>query len=249
MRGPTTDKGQMSLLESRLPRSLFLTSAWRCRFWCWGQIVLGLLLTGAVASVLSAWDADRQVATAQRMGPAAAAAVRAWQQTIAQAAAMDEESRLVTINQFINRRVNFRDDIDGYGVQDYWATPVESVGHMFGDCEDYAIAKYSGLLAAGIPAQRLRLVYVRASIGGAGGPQLAHMVLAYYPPSGAEPLILDNLAGEIRPASRRPDLTPVFSFNTDGLWQGAQGSVAGDPVARLSKWRDVLSRAREEGSF
>ena len=37
---------------------------------------------------------------------------------------------------------------------------------------------------------------------------------------GAEPLILDNLITEVRPASRRPDLVPVFSFNSEGLWQG-----------------------------
>ena len=73
------------------------------------------------------------------------------------------------------------------------------------------------------------------------------MVLAYYAQPGAEPLILDNLIGEVRPASRRPDLTPVFSFNSEGLWQGAAGAAAGDPTARLSRWREVLAKARAEG--
>ena len=63
----------------------------------------------------------------------------------------------------------------------------------------------------------------------------------------AEPLILDNLITDIRPASRRPDLTPVFSFNSEGLWQGVGGPVAGDPTARLSRWREVLGKARAEG--
>jgi hypothetical protein len=31
------------------------------------------------------------------------------------------------------------------------------------------------------------------------------------------------------------------------LWQGVGSSSAGDPVARLSKWRDVLSKAKAEG--
>ena len=73
------------------------------------------------------------------------------------------------------------------------------------------------------------------------------MVLAYYATPQSEPLILDNLIGEIRPASRRPDLTPVFSFNGQGLWQGVGATSAGDPVARLSRWREVLAKAREEG--
>ncbi len=55
------------------------------------------------------------------------------------------------------------------------------------------IGKYFSLLASGLPVTRLRLVYVRATIGGPGGEVLAHMVLAYCATPGAEPLILDNL--------------------------------------------------------
>jgi hypothetical protein len=73
------------------------------------------------------------------------------------------------------------------------------------------------------------------------------MVLAYHAQPGAEPLILDNLITEVRPASRRPDLSPVFSFNGEGLWQGTGSQNSGDPVARLSRWRDVLAKARAEG--
>ena len=117
-----------------------------------------------------------------------------------------------------------------------------------GDCEDFAIAKYASLLVAGVSSERLRLIYVRARIG---GPQSslsqAHMVVGYYPTPDAEPLILDNLVGEIRPAGRRPDLFPVFSFTSEGLWvQGATTSSA-DPTARLSRWRSVLQRMRDEG--
>jgi hypothetical protein len=88
---------------------------------------------------------------------------------------------------------------------------------------------------------------VRASIGGSGGVVQPHMVLAYYAQPSAEPLILDNLIGDVRAASRRPDLVPVFSFNGEGLWEGAGSASAGDPVARLSRWRDVLAKARAEG--
>ena len=58
---------------------------------------------------------------------------------------------------------------------------------------------------------------------------------------------LDNLVTSVRPASRRPDLTPVFSFNSEGLWQGVGAQSAGDPQARLSRWRLVLTKARAEG--
>jgi predicted transglutaminase-like cysteine proteinase len=194
-----------------------------------------------------AWDSERMLAAAQRQGPAATAAVRALLPVLAEAAALDEESRLAPVNEFFNRRVVFTDDELVWGQADYWASPIETLGKGRGDCEDYAIAKYFSLLAVGVPVAKLRLVYVRAQVGGPGGPSQAHMVLAYYAQSGAEPLILDNLIGDIRPASRRADLTPVFSFNSDGLWQGAAGAPAGDPTARLSRWREVLAKARAEG--
>ena len=74
------------------------------------------------------------------------------------------------------------------------------------------------------------------------------MVLAYYESATAEPLILDNLVSDVRSASRRPDLSPVFSFNGEGIWQGVgTQAAAGDPVARLSRWRDLLAKARAEG--
>jgi hypothetical protein len=75
----------------------------------------------------------------------------------------------------------------------------------------------------------------------------AHMVLAYHPQPGSEPLVLDNLRTEVLPASQRPDLTPVFSFNGEGLWNGTGGESAGDPLVRLSRWREVWAKTREEG--
>ena len=191
-----------------------------------------------------AWDADRMHKAAQRVGPGAVAGVRALQPLLAQAAALDEEARLPLVNQFFNRRVVFRDDVQVWGQVDYWATPLETLGKGEGDCEDYAVAKYFSLVATGVPVAKLRLVYVRAQVG--GGVQ-AHMVLAYYAQPAAEPLILDNLIGDVRPASRRPDLVPVFSFNGEGLWQGVGGASAGDPVARLSRWREVMEKVKAEG--
>jgi predicted transglutaminase-like cysteine proteinase len=201
-----------------------------------------LLATGG-----HAWDRDRMTAAAQRTGPRALAAAKALQTLLAEAPAGDEPALLAAVNEFFNRRVLFVDDAAVWGQDDYWASPLETLEKGRGDCEDYAIAKYFSLLAAGVPVNKLRLVYVRAQVGGPGGVVQAHMVLAWYAQPGAEPLILDNLIGEVRPASRRPDLTPVFSFNSDGLWQGASGAAAGDPTARLSRWREVLAKARAEG--
>lgn len=207
------------------------------------------VLAGAtlLAGVGQAWDRDRMTQAAQRLGPRAAAAAKALQPLLAEGVGQDETALLASVNEFYNRRVVFTDDAVAWGENDHWASPLETLEKGQGDCEDYAIAKYFSLLAAGVPVNKLRLVYVRASIGGPGGVTQAHMVLAWYAQPGAEPLILDNLIGELRPASRRPDLTPVFSFNSEGLWQGTGGASAGDPVSRLSRWREIIAKARAEG--
>jgi predicted transglutaminase-like cysteine proteinase len=226
-------------------RSQFVIDAVPWRHFRPALVLSVFVLLAGLAIEAMAWDFDRLRLSAARQGGAAVEAVRALTETVNNAAHLDDEGRLQLLNQFFNRRVAFRDDLEVWGQIDYWATPLEMLTKGEGDCEDYAIAKYFSLMAAGIPSARMRLVYVKATLG---GTQQAHMVLAYYGSVGAvDPLILDNLVGDIRPASRRPDLLPVFSFNIDGLWSGTQGPGAGDPVSRLSRWRDLLARAREQG--
>ncbi|MFT3666278.1 transglutaminase-like cysteine peptidase [Piscinibacter sp.] len=220
--------------------------------WPWLRRLVAAALGCALlaASVGQAWDRDRMTQAAQRLGPQAVAAVKALQPLLAEAARGEETQLLVAVNDFFNRRIAFADDLAVWGENDHWASPLETLARGQGDCEDYAIAKYFSLLAAGVPVGRLRLVYVRARIGAPGGADAvsqAHMVLAWYAQPGAEPLILDNLVAELRPASQRPDLTPVFSFNSEGLWQGTGSASAGDPVNRLSRWREVIAKARAEG--
>jgi len=71
------------------------------------------------------------------------------------------------------------------------------------------------------------------------------MVLAYYATPEADPLILDNLTGDIRLASQRTDLEPVYSFNDDDLWvTGLDASRGGASNVRL--WRDLLERLVKE---
>lgn len=206
-------------------------------------ILLGMSLAAAV-------DLDRLLTTLQTLG-GSPDRFRDWQRVGADASAMHSaEDKLRRVNEFFNRRIRFADDQDVWRQGDYWATPMETLAKGSGDCEDFTIAKYFTLIAAGTPADQLRLVYVKARIGGpTSSLAQAHMVLAYYATPDAEPLILDNLITEIRPASRRPDLTPVFSFNSQGIWQGAVGGTtpSAGGIGRLSRWQDLLMRAQREG--
>jgi predicted transglutaminase-like cysteine proteinase len=209
-------------------------------------LFLGFLAVFAAAAP----DLDRVVLLAgQRYGSNAEETLRAWRAMIEAGKPLPERERLEMVNAFFNNNVLFEDDKIVWKQTDYWATPLETLGRGEGDCEDYSIGKYVTLGLLGVPIEKLRITYVRAELGLPGsGISQAHMVLAYYPTPDGEPLVLDNLVSELRPASRRPDLRPVFGFNSQGLWvAGSRGPSAADPNARLSRWRDLLSRMSADG--
>lgn len=186
--------------------------------------------------------------SAQRYGQSGAEAVNAWRRLINELEGHGEVEKVRKVNDFFNRRIQFDDDVNVWAVSDYWATPLEALGRARGDCEDFAIAKYATLKILGVPIEKLRLTYVKARIGGSQSTTTqAHMVLSYYPTSAGEPLVLDNLLSDLRPASRRPDLFPVFSFNAEGIWVGGASAKESHSTERLSRWRKLLARMHEEG--
>jgi predicted transglutaminase-like cysteine proteinase len=233
---------------------LFL-SVMRAAASCLGGLRLRLLRAALLpaclfaAAVCPSQEADwqRMILAATRLGPGAVEGAQALEAAMAALRPLDEAARVHAVNRFYNRRLRFQSDQDVWAQADYWASPLESLQRGAGDCEDFAIAKYFTLVALGVPHSKLRLVYVRASIGAPASIVQAHMVLAYYASPDAVPSILDNLVDDVRPASQRPDLTPVFSFNAEGLWQGDAAVPAGDMSARSSRWQTVLAKARQEG--
>lgn len=68
--------------------------------------------------------------------------------------------RLGEINRAINLAIRPVSDMAQYGVPDYWSSPLATLAAGAGDCEDYAIAKYAALRAAGIAASDMRLMIV-----------------------------------------------------------------------------------------
>lgn len=147
--------------------------------------------------------------------------------------------KLHLVNQFANRKVRFVSDRDHWSQLDYWASPLESLGTGAGDCEDYSILKYFMLRALGVPDDKLRLMYVRAL-----RQNEPHMVLVYFENPQDYPLVLDNLEPDIRSASERTDLRPVYSFNASGLWLARAGGL-GHKVQNHkgnSHWLAVLEK-------
>ena len=203
------------------------------------------LRIGADAIALD-FDPNRLQQTMQsRNGAAGVKVLNQWLAMIKAQQGKPLQQQLTVVNEFWNRAVVQTEDSMLWVQPDYWATPLETLGKGAGDCEDYVIGKYFSLLRLGVPGEKLRLIYVRARMGGVGSTHsIAHMVLGYYETPMAEPLVLDSMVDFLLPSSQRKDLTPVFSFNAQGVYvAGAQPSS----VDRITRWRDLLTRMKQEG--
>ena len=184
--------------------------------------------------------------TSKHFGREAPSRLLVWQKLVrdikgatGSARSLTDAQTIQKVNDFFNQ-VPYYTDQELWGVDDYWATPIEMLGAYGGTCHDYVIAKYLTLKELGIPIERLRLTYVEALKQGQ-----AHMVLAYYAKPDADPLILDNLIPEILPASRRTDLEPVYSFNDDDLWVSG-GAVKKGGAAQVRQWRNLVEKLNRE---
>lgn len=151
-----------------------------------------------------------------------------------------DEEKLEIVNNFYNNQVRYATDMQVWGEVDYWATPFESLNQGGGDCEDYAIGKYFSLKKMGIKVSQLRFVYVRYQDG---VDSLAHMVLTYMKEDG-KVLVLDNLVREIKETKERKDLTPVFSFNDEGIYSEIGNQKLN---SHFSKWINLLEKVKKEG--
>jgi predicted transglutaminase-like cysteine proteinase len=165
-----------------------------------------------------------------------------WQAIIRSSGKLPVAEKLRIANDFFNN-MHFVSDAVQWGQEDYWATPLETLIANGGDCEDFAIAKYFTLREMGVPQDNLRLTYVKAL-----DLNQAHMVLTYFGTPDSDPLVLDNLDKDIKPASSRHDLLPVYSFNGEGLWlarnRGKEQHVGS--ASRLSMWNSVVARISHE---
>jgi predicted transglutaminase-like cysteine proteinase len=150
--------------------------------------------------------------------------------------------KLQRANDYFNQ-VEWLTDIEHWGQEDYWASPIETLATNAGDCEDFSIAKYFSLLNSNVENERLRITYVKSL-----SFNQAHMVLAYYESPGAEPLILDNINKTILPASQRDDLLPVYSFNAQDIWlaRNSEKKLKGSSQKSLPQWQAVHLKIRKE---
>ncbi len=135
--------------------------------------------------------------------------VREWQELLNGLRDQPRARQLEAVNRFANRN-RYIVDPANYGVNDYWASPLEFLDRS-GDCEDYAIFKYVSLRALGVPEEEMRIVVLRDTERG-----IDHAVLAVH--VGSQVLLLDNVTDSIRPDEAVPQYRPYYSVNATTRW-------------------------------
>ncbi len=119
------------------------------------------------------------------------------------------EQRIDAVNQLVNARVRFVDDIRQYGAADVWQSAGDTLRRGRGDCEDYAIAKLQLLRQAGVSPDDLYLVIVKDLVRRAD-----HAVLVVRADNRL--LLLDNSTDRLADATAYQDYRPMLSYAATG---------------------------------
>jgi predicted transglutaminase-like cysteine proteinase len=152
----------------------------------------------------------RCLADAAQCSPAAARFVA----IVKEAREHEGRVRLNFVNQRVNNAIRYTSDLTQWATPDEWSAPLGGGKGSFetgmGDCEDYAIAKYVALRAAGIPAKQLRVLLVRDNIA-----RLDHAVLAAN--EDGHWYVLDNRWTVAVEDSDVRRFTPLFALDDQGV--------------------------------
>lgn len=134
---------------------------------------------------------------------------RAWQKLLADARALPPRRQLEQVNQFLNQYRYVTDPIN-WGIDDYWESPAQFLAR-YGDCEDYAIAKFLSLRALGWNNDQLRVVVLQDL-----NLRIPHAVLVVK--LDGRQFVLDNQIPQVVDATSIRHYRPIFSVNETAWW-------------------------------
>jgi predicted transglutaminase-like cysteine proteinase len=133
-----------------------------------------------------------------------------WSQLVAQIAPLQLRDKVSRVNAVLNR-VPYVPTTRNWSRASYWEAPLEFLAYG-GQCQDYAVAKYMALRQAGVPADEMRIVVLRATALGED-----HAVLVV--DVDGEALMLDDGRIDVIPARSETSYRPYYSINELGWWQ------------------------------
>lgn len=118
--------------------------------------------------------------------------------------------RIAAVNRVVNETIQYVSDYAQHRTADRWSPPLATLASGRGDCEDYALLKYSLLIESGIAPANLRLLLVRDL-----QVRQDHAVLAVK--AEGRWLVLDNRTARPLDIAEVRHFMPLFAIDHDGV--------------------------------
>ena len=155
-----------------------------------------------------------------RDGCASAAALK-FLDIVDSARAREGRARLGEINRAINLAIRPIGDLSQHGEIDVWSSPLATLARGGGDCEDYAIAKFTALRRAGLSIDDLRIVVLHDTIHGEDHAVAAARLDGRW-------LMLDNRRMAMVEDANVRNFQPTFVIGEHGVMRYADSSPPAD---------------------
>ena len=172
--------------------------------------------TSVVADIRAESDILTRCRDAAQFCPPAAQKFLA---VIADGRAHEGRARIGVINRAINLAIQPTSDLAQWGVVDRWSAPLATLTTGRGDCEDYAIAKYVALTAAGVSEDDVKLIIVRDLAAAEDHAVVATRLDDKW-------IVLDNRRLTLLEDVEMPRVLPLFALGHDGVKQFTPTAVA-----------------------
>jgi predicted transglutaminase-like cysteine proteinase len=155
---------------------------------------------------------------------------------IDEAKAHDGRAKLGDLNRAINLAIRPRSDFAQFGTEDVWRAPLQLLASGAGDCEDYAIAKFMGLRAAGVPSEDLRIVILRDKARHEDHAVVSARLDGHW-------LLLDNRRMAMVEDVSLLNHQPLFAIDHDGVRQYTDAPVMADGSHRTVNPAELMKLA------
>jgi predicted transglutaminase-like cysteine proteinase len=146
------------------------------------------------------------------------------------------KEKLVRVNFYFNQ-IKPEYDYD-MTIADEWDDRETFIKRGYGDCEEYAIAKYQSLKELGVDPNKLFLTVVKVQ-----GKPYHHLILTYH--RQGKRFALDNLSWKIVPMRQRTDLKTVVSFNERYIVDRKIEYITPQKLGRYldpKNWYDIIKK-------
>lgn len=131
------------------------------------------------------------------------------------------QDKLTAFNAIINKAVLYRENYEGYGVIDYWASPLETTRTGYADCKGIVILKMALLKQLGFADKDMFMVLVHLK-----ARNIDHAVIVLSTQEGR--FVLDSLQNSIS-LDQFSQYDPIIALNAQSTWMFGWRHIAETP--------------------